>query len=387
MEKFIAGEQNTPLGQIFTTLVRLRASDLHLISNSKPKIRVDGDLLDLPDSSVWSSDDIEKAVYNLISPAMRERFEKDLELDFSVGFTDLLRFRVNLYYQKGMLAAAIRVISGEILSLEQLGIPPKIADFTRLPRGLVLVTGPTGSGKSTTLASMIDLINRTRDNHIITVEDPIEFIHVNNKSVVEQREIGLDTHSFADALKHVLRQDPDVILIGEMRDHETISSALTAAETGHLVLATLHTQDAPQTIDRIVDVFPPDQQDQVRIQLSLTLKGIVSQVLLPHISGKGRVVATEVLVVTPAVANLIRENKAFQIPSILMASGQDGMHSFDQSLAYLVESRQVSLDSAFERAHDQQGFMALVGSENGFQGRQSAYRPDAQSGKAVSGGN
>lgn len=374
MEQFIDGVQNTPLGQVFASLVSLRASDLHLISNSIPKIRVDGELIDLPDSGIWSSADIEKAIFNLISSQMRERFERDLELDFSVGFTDLLRFRVNVYSQKGLLAAAVRVISGEILSLEQLGLPKKLAEFTQMPRGLVLVTGPTGSGKSTTLASMIDLINRTREEHIITIEDPIEFVHTNDRSVVEQREIGLDTHSFADALKHVLRQDPDVILIGEMRDFETISSALTAAETGHLVFATLHTQDAPQTIDRIIDVFPPLQQDQVRIQLSLTLKGIVSQVLLPHISGKGRVAATEVMVVTPAIANLIRENKAFQIPSILMANAEEGMQSLDQSLAYLVESRKVSLEAAFQRAHDQQGFMALVGSENGFQGRQTAYR-------------
>ncbi len=374
MEQFIDGVQNTPLGQVFASLVSLRASDLHLISNSIPKIRVDGELIDLPDSGIWSSADIEKAIFNLISSQMRERFERDLELDFSVGFTDLLRFRVNVYSQKGLLAAAVRVISGEILSLEQLGLPKKLAEFTQMPRGLVLVTGPTGSGKSTTLASMIDLINRTREEHIITIEDPIEFVHTNDRSVVEQREIGLDTHSFADALKHVLRQDPDVILIGEMRDFETISSALTAAETGHLVFATLHTQDAPQTIDRIIDVFPPLQQDQVRIQLSLTLKGIVSQVLLPHISGKGRVAATEVMVVTPAIANLIRENKAFQIPSILMANAEEGMQSLDQSLAHLVESRKVSLEAAFQRAHDQQGFMALVGSENGFQGRQTAYR-------------
>lgn len=374
MEQFIDGVQNTPLGQVFASLVSLRASDLHLISNSIPKIRVDGELIDLPDSGIWSSADIEKAIFNLISSQMRERFERDLELDFSVGFTDLLRFRVNVYSQKGLLAAAVRVISGEILSLEQLGLPKKLAEFTQMPRGLVLVTGPTGSGKSTTLASMIDLINRTREEHIITIEDPIEFVHTNDRSVVEQREIGLDTHSFADALKHVLRQDPDVILIGEMRDFETISSALTAAETGHLVFATLHTQDAPQTIDRIIDVFPPLQQDQVRIQLSLTLKGIVSQVLLPHISGKGRVAAAEVMVVTPAIANLIRENKAFQIPSILMANAEEGMQSLDQSLAYLVESRKVSLEAAFQRAHDQQGFMALVGSENGFQGRQTAYR-------------
>ncbi len=374
MEQFIDGVQNTPIGQVFSSLVSLRASDLHLISNSIPKIRVDGELIDLPDSGIWSSGDIEKAIFNLISSQMRERFERDLELDFSVGFTDLLRFRVNVYSQKGLLAAAVRVISGEILSLEQLGLPKKLAEFTQMPRGLVLVTGPTGSGKSTTLASMIDLINRTREEHIITIEDPIEFVHTNDRSVVEQREIGLDTHSFADALKHVLRQDPDVILIGEMRDFETISSALTAAETGHLVFATLHTQDAPQTIDRIIDVFPPLQQDQVRIQLSLTLKGIVSQVLLPHISGKGRVAATEVMVVTPAIANLIRENKAFQIPSILMANAEEGMQSLDQSLAYLVESRKVSLEAAFQRAHDQQGFMALVGSENGFQGRQTAYR-------------
>ena len=374
MEQFQPANSNTPLGRIFSTLAALRASDLHLVANEVPKIRVDGVLVDLPEAPVWTSSEIERALFSLITPQMRERFENELELDFSIGFSDNMRFRINVYSQKGMLGAAIRVISGEIRSLEQLGVPVKLAEFTQLPRGLVLVTGPTGSGKSTTLAAMIDLINRTRDEHIITIEDPIEFVHVNDKSVVEQREIGMDTRSFADALKHVLRQDPDVILIGEMRDFETISSALTAAETGHLVFATLHTQDAPQTIDRIIDVFPAGQQEQVRIQLSLTLKGIVSQVLLPHVSGKGRVVATEVMVVTPAIANLIRENKTFQIPSILMSSAAAGMQSLDQSLAHLVETRQVTLESAFERAHDQQGFMALVGGEAAFQDRNNAYR-------------
>ncbi len=379
MEQFIEGSQSSPLGQIFSTLVRLRASDLHLISDAIPKIRVDGDLMDLPEAGVWSSAEIKKAVFSLISTDMRERFERDLELDFSVGFTDNLRFRVNLYFQKGKIAVAIRVISGNILTLEQLGVPTRVAEFTDLPRGLVLVTGPTGSGKSTTLASMIDLINKNRAEHIITVEDPIEFVHVNAKSVVEQREIGLDTHSFSDALKHVLRQDPDVILIGELRDFETIASAITAAETGHLVFATLHTQDAPQTIDRIVDVFPAGQQEQVRIQLSLCLKGIISQVLLPHASGKGRVVATEVMVVTPAIANLIRENKTFQIPSVLMASRDQGMQTMDQGLAQLVEQRKVNIEAAFDRAHDRQAFMALVGSENSFQSRQETYSERAGS--------
>ena len=242
---------------------------------------------------------------------------------------------------------------------------------------MVLITGPTGSGKSTTLAAMIARINTNRAVHIVTVENPIEFTHKSDKALVNQREVGADTHSFADALRHVLRQDPDVVLIGEMRDHETISAALTAAETGHLVFATLHTQDAAQTIDRIVDVFPADQQDQIRIQLAMTLRGVVSQVLLPSATGKGRLVASEVLVVTPAVANLIRENKAYQIPTVMMAGRDQGMQSLDQDLATKVQSRAITIQSAYEVAHDREALMRLIGRDQGFLAAQALERSSA----------
>jgi twitching motility protein PilT len=239
-------------------------------------------------------------------------------------------------------------------------VPETVGEFAKLPRGLVLVTGPTGSGKSTTLAALIDLVNRTRADHIVTVEDPIEFLHTNHRSLVNQREVGHDTHSFGAALKHVLRQDPDVILVGELRDLETISVALTAAETGHLVFATLHTQDAPQTIDRVIDVFPPHQQGQVRAQLAATLQGVVCQTLVKHASGTGRVVATEVMITTPAVANLIREGKTYQIPSAMQAGKELGMHTMDQHLADLVNSAQITYQAAVEKVHDVEGFKRLV---------------------------
>jgi twitching motility protein PilT len=270
------------------------------------------------------------------------------------------RFRVNMYQQRGAIGAAFRLIPTEIKSLVDLGVPETVAQFATLPRGLVLVTGPTGSGKSTTLAALIDLVNKTRADHIMTVEDPIEFLHGNQKSLVNQREVGEDTHSFDNALKHVLRQDPDVILIGELRDLETISVALTAAETGHLVFATLHTQDAPQTIDRIIDVFPPHQQGQVRAQLAATLRGVVCQTLVKKASGKGRVVATEVLIATPAVANLIREGKTFQISSAMQAGGELGMHTMDRHLADLANAGVISQRSAIDKAQDVEGIKQLI---------------------------
>src|SRR5690606_18004478 len=270
------------------------------------------------------------------------------------------RFRVNLYQQRHNMGAAFRLIPTEIKPLSALGVPESIGSFAKLPRGLVLVTGPTGSGKSTTLAALIDLVNRTRTDHIMTVEDPIEFLHGNHKSLVNQREVGHDTHSFAAALKHVLRQDPDVILVGELRDLETISVALTAAETGHLVFATLHTQDAPQTIDRIIDVFPPHQQGQVRAQLAATLQGVVCQTLVRQASGSGRVVATEIMVATPAVANLIREGKTYQVPSAMQAGRELGMHTLDQHLAELVNAGRITHAAAMEKVQDPIGFKALV---------------------------
>jgi twitching motility protein PilT len=328
----------------------LDASDLHVTVGAPPCIRVDGNLRPVDKSSVWSRDKVTSALHSLLTPAQLAQFERDLELDFAYTAGGA-RFRVNYFVQRNSVGGAFRLIPREIKQLAELGVPQTIAHFAQLARGLVLVTGPTGSGKSTTLAALIDLVNRTRADHIVTVEDPIEFLHKHQKSLVNQREVGHDTHSFASALKHVLRQDPDVILIGELRDLETISVALTAAETGHLVFATLHTQNAAQTIDRIIDVFPPHQQEQVRSQLAATLQGVVCQALIKKVGG-GRVVATEILVATPAVSNLIREGKTYQISSSMQAGRALGMNTMDQSLADLVISGVITRESAHAKAQD-----------------------------------
>ncbi len=341
-------------------VVRLTASDLHVTSNAPPMLRVDGALTPLAGSQVWDRDRVTKALYSILSEPQREKFEKDLELDFAFAVSESARFRVNFYQQRDAVGGAFRLIPTEIKPLESLGVPDTVARFAELARGLVLVTGPTGSGKSTTLAALIDLVNRTRTDHIVTVEDPIEFMHGNKRSLINQREVGADTHSFGEALKHVLRQDPDVILIGELRDLETISVALTAAETGHLVFATLHTQDAAQTIDRVIDVFPPFQQDQVRAQLAATLQGVVCQTLVKRASGQGRVVATEVMVITPAIANLIREGKTYQIPTALQAGRELGMFTMDQHLAELVDKGKITHAAAMEKAHDIEGMKRLI---------------------------
>ncbi|GAB3135373.1 type IV pilus twitching motility protein PilT [Marisediminicola antarctica] len=341
-------------------VLRSNASDLHLTSNAPPMLRVDGGLRPVDGAVVWGTARVRAALYSLLSDPQKEVFERDLELDFAYTVTENARFRVNFYQQRGAIGAAFRIIPTDIKTLKDLGVPDTVAAFSKLARGLVLVTGPTGSGKSTTLAALIDLVNRTRADHIVTVEDPIEFLHNNQKSLVNQREVGGDTHSFAAALKHVLRQDPDVILVGELRDLETISVALTAAETGHLVFATLHTQDAAQTIDRVIDVFPPHQQDQVRAQLAATLRGVVCQTLVKRATGKGRVVATEVLVTTPAIANLIREGKTYQIASSMQAGRELGMYTMDQHLAELVDEGKIAYASGVEKAHDVEGFRRLV---------------------------
>jgi twitching motility protein PilT len=285
-------------------------------------------------------------IYDILSNDQRQRFESEWELDFAYTLPRTARFRVNVYFQKGSMGAAFRTIPHEIKGLKELGLPKAIEDMTEKPRGLVLVTGPTGSGKSTTLASMIDKINETRHEHIMSVEDPIEFLHTHKNCIVNQREVNQDTKSFAQALKHVLRQDPDVILVGEMRDLETISLAVTAAETGHLVFGTLHTQDAPQTVDRIIDVFPPHQQHQVRTQLANALQGIITQTLIPRRDGKGRVVACEVLVPTPGVRNLIREGKNHQIYSAMQTGGKFGMQTMDAALVELVRGGMISREVA-----------------------------------------
>ena len=273
------------------------------------------------------------------------------------------RFRVNVYFQRDSIGGAFRLIPFEIRTADQLGLPPVVAEFARFPRGLVVVTGPTGSGKSTSLASLLDIVNTERRCHIMTVEDPIEYLHKHKSSIVNQREVGADTHGFAQALKHVLRQDPDVILVGEMRDLETMSTAITAAETGHLVFATLHTQDAPQTIDRMIDAFPPHQQQQIRVQLSTTLQGVVTQQLLQTADGQGRVVAAEVLVATPAVRNLVREAKVHQIYSVMQAGGRFGMQTMDSSLAELVRAGKLTHEMAMDRSHDPDELTRLLGSK------------------------
>jgi twitching motility protein PilT len=338
----------------------LNASDLHVAVNTPPMFRVDGQLGPRSITTPWGRDKVTSALRSILTEVQEQRFDEELELDIAYTISANARFRVNMYQQRGAIGAAFRLIPTEIKSLSDLGVPETVAQFATLPRGLVLVTGPTGSGKSTTLAALIDLVNKTRADHIMTVEDPIEFMHGNQKSLINQREVGEDTHSFAAALKHVLRQDPDVILIGELRDLETISVALTAAETGHLVFATLHTQDAPQTIDRIIDVFPPHQQGQVRAQLAATLRGVVCQTLVKKASGKGRVVATEVLIATPAVANLIREGKTFQISSAMQAGGDLGMHTMDRHLADLANAGVISQRAAIDKAQDVEGIKQLI---------------------------
>jgi twitching motility protein PilT len=335
------------------------ASDLHVSYGAPPTVRVDGALRPIEGMPIWDRERVAAALYSLLTDEQRVHFDEVLELDFAFTLSEESRFRVNLYLQRGAIGGAFRLIPTEIKQLSQLGVPAVVAEFAKLPRGLVLVTGPTGSGKSTTLAALIDLVNRTRADHIVTVEDPIEFLHSNKKALINQREVGPDTQSFANALKHVLRQDPDVILIGELRDLETISVALTAAETGHLVFATLHTQDASQTVDRVIDVFPPHQQDQVKTQLAATLQGVVCQTLVKKPTG-GRAVATEIMFTTPAIANLIREGKTYQIGSMLQSGGAQGMHSLDQNLAELVNDGTVSYGAALEKVSDPEIFNRLV---------------------------
>ncbi|HEX5309894.1 MAG TPA: type IV pilus twitching motility protein PilT [Solirubrobacteraceae bacterium] len=342
-------------------VVHRRASDLHLSAGAPPTIRVRGRLSPLEGYETLTSTDTREIVYSILSGDQRQRLETHWQLDFAYSIPSHARFRVNAYYQRGAVGAAFRLIPFDLTSIDALGLPPTVHDFTRKPRGFVLVTGPTGSGKSTSLASMIDEINNTREEHIMTIEDPIEFLHAHKRCLVNQRELGSDAQSFADALKAALRQDPDVILVGEMRDLETISTALTAAETGHLVFATLHTQDTAQTIDRIIDVFPPSQQGQVRVQLSVALQGIMTQQLLPTADGSGRVAACEVLVPTPAVRNLIREGKTHQIYSVLQTGSAQGMQTMDAALVQLVRSGRISQKLAEERSSAPEELRRLLG--------------------------
>ena len=340
--------------------VRLGASDLHLTASMPPTLRLHGALRPMEEVGRIDNETLRNLVYGILTQSHREQFEAEHELDTSHEIAGVGRFRVNVCLQRGTVAVALRPIPNQVPELGTLGLPDAVATFARLRRGLVLVTGPTGSGKSTTLAALIDVINRTRPLHIVTVEDPIEFIHDHKRSIVTQREVGQDTKSFAEALRRALRQDPDVILVGEMRDLETISTALTAAETGHLVLATLHTQDAPSTIDRVIDVFPPSQQEQIRIQLASSLVGVVTQQLVPTEDGKGRRLAAEVLVCTPAVQNLVRGAKTHQIYSLMQTGAQHGMQTMDQSLAQLVRQRVVSEGVALDRCRSVEDFRSHV---------------------------
>jgi twitching motility protein PilT len=356
-------------------MLALGGSDLHVTVGAPPMARVDGALIPIEGFDVLKPDVIQRVLFSILSQRQRETFEEKLELDFAYGLVGEARFRVNMYMQRDSVGGAFRVIPYEIRTLEALGIPPVVGNFAGLPRGLLLVTGPTGSGKSTTLASIIDLANRSRSDHIMTIEDPIEFLHRHKKCIVNQREVGADTHSFGNALKHVLRQDPDIILIGEMRDIETISIALTAAETGHLVLATLHTQDAAQTIDRVIDVYPAHQQAQVRTQLAAAIQGVVCQTLCRRSDGPGRAVGTEILVATSAIRNLIREGKTHQIYSAMQAGASLGMHTLDQHLADLVRLNRISYETGLEKCHHVEEFNRLCGRTGGqAQGAAAAQR-------------
>jgi len=342
-------------------VVNRRASDLHLTSGAHPTVRVRGRLVPLGEYPKLSSTDTREIIYSILNGDQRQRLETDWQLDFAYSIPGHARFRVNAYFQRGALGAAFRLIPFGLTSIDELGLPAIVHELTRKPRGFVLVTGPTGSGKSTSLAAMVDEINATREEHIMTIEDPIEFLHGHKKCIVNQRELGSDAQSFAAALKAALRQDPDVILVGEMRDLETISTALTAAETGHLVFGTLHTQDTAQTVDRIIDVFPPDQQGQVRVQLSVALQGIMTQQLLPTADGSGRVAACEVLVPTPAVRNLIREGKTHQIYSVLQTGSASGMQTMDTALAGLVREGKITQKVAESRSSTPEELRRLLG--------------------------
>jgi twitching motility protein PilT len=338
-----------------------RASDLHITAGSPPMLRMRGRLTPIEGAPTLTPTDTREIVYSILSNHQRQKLETNLQLDLAYSVPGRARFRVNAYFQRSAIGAAFRLIPFEITPLERLGLPPVIGEFAKKPRGIVLVTGPTGSGKSTTLASLVDVINATREEHIMTIEDPIEFLHSHKKCIVNQRELGSDATSFADALKAALRQDPDVILVGEMRDKETIGTAITAAETGHLVFATLHTQDAPQTIDRIVDVFPSEQQGQIRVQLAVALQGVVTQQLLPTADGSGRCCACEIMIPTPAVRNLIREGKTHQLYSVMQTGAQSGMQTMDAQLAQLVRAGRITRKLAEERSSTPEELRRLIG--------------------------
>ena len=336
-----------------------QASDLHLTIHANPILRINGELISLSDKPVFTEESLKKIIYSILTDSQKEKFERDKELDFSFSMPQMDRFRVNVHIQRGIVEAAFRRIPRDIPTFEYLGLPTVVQELARLPNGLVLITGPTGVGKSTTLAAMVDLINREKKKMIISIEDPIEFVHGNKSSIIKQREVFSDTLSFAEALKRALRQDPDIIMVGELRDLETIATALTAAETGHLVLATLHTPDAPQTIQRIIDVFPPYQQQLVRLLLADCLQGVVSQLLLPRKDVAGRVIAVEIMVANSAVRNLIREGQVAHIPTIIQTGSKYGMKSMDKALKELYAAGIISYETAVEKAHHKEEFLKL----------------------------
>jgi len=372
--------QQLSLSELLHKLSELNGSDLHITTGTAPLVRVHGEIRPLDGYRPLTSSETKQLAYSVLTDAQKHRFEENLELDFSFGVKGLSRFRANIFNQRGAVGAVFRAIPYEIKSFEELGLPPVVKELCTKPRGLVLVTGPTGSGKSTTLAAVIDKINKDRHEHILTIEDPIEFLHNHKNCIVNQREVNADTRGFANALRTALRQDPDVVLVGEMRDLETIESALRIAETGHLTFATLHTNSAVSTINRIIDVFPSMQQAQVRAQLSLTLEGILCQTLLPKADGRGRALAMEILVPNAAIRNLIREDKVHQIYS-MMQTGQDvhGMQTFNQSLATLFHKRQISRETAMQRTSNANELRDLIDRGAGLNtgGNGSSARPGA----------
>ena len=352
------GEKKVSVRELLEEMVKRGASDLHITVGAPPVIRVDGKLQRLPYDPI-TPDAAKRMAYSIMTERQKQRFEEEWEVDLSFGLEGLARFRVNIFLQKGNVAMAIRVIPVRIRSFEELMLPPVLSTFSEFPNGLVLVTGPTGSGKSTTLAAIIDKINRERYEHILTVEDPIEFVHEHKNCIVNQREVGADTMSFARALKYALREDPDVVLIGEMRDLDTVEAALTIAETGHLAFATLHTNSCAETINRIIDIFPTAQQQQVRVQLSFVLRAVVTQALLPKIGG-GRVPACEIMIVTPAIRAQIREDKIHQIYSSIQAGGKYGMQTMNQALADLYLRRLITIETAMNRSPDPQELNDII---------------------------
>jgi twitching motility protein PilT len=353
--------QGVNLRQLLEEMIERDASDLHVTAGERPKLRIDGEITDARIEHVLTPKDTLQLAYSVLTENQKKRFETEDELDFSFGIQNLARFRGNCFKQRGCVSMVVRQIPFSVKTFEELNLPPVLAKLSEKPRGLVLVTGPTGSGKSTTLAAMIDKVNREWKGHIITVEDPIEFIHRHQGCIVNQREIGTDTHSFGAALKYALRQDPDVVLVGEMRDLETISAALTIAETGHLAFATLHTNSAAESINRIIDVFPSHQQSQVRAQLAFVLEGVCTQTLLPKASGKGRVMACEILVATPAIRALIRDDKVHQIYSAMQAGKKHGMQTLADSLYTHYMNREVTLEECLRVTPDHNEFLRMVG--------------------------